>query len=147
MRCTGRQWDARGLLREAWLEARKCEATHALSLRVDEVGRWYDASDLHLLDLDGCVDIDIWPTPLTDSFPLWRAKLQVGQRREFHMASVSAPKLSVQAKAQAYTRLADRRYCFERLDESGFRAELALDQDGFVIDYPGLFRRVRVGNT
>ena len=43
---------------------------------------------------------------------------------------------------RAYTRLADRLYLFENLDGSDFRAELAVDADGVVLDYPDLFRRL-----
>ena len=34
------------------------------------------------------------------------------------------------------------RYLFENLDGSGFRAELAVDEDGVILDYEGMFRRV-----
>jgi len=44
---------------------------------------------------------------------------------------------------QAYTRLSDRLYLFENLDDSGFRAELPVDEDDIVLDYPNLFRRVK----
>jgi hypothetical protein len=47
----------------------------------------------------------------------------------------------VQPQAQAYTRIAARKYRFENL-ESGFRAELSTDADGLVIDYPDFFERV-----
>ncbi len=43
---------------------------------------------------------------------------------------------------QAYTRLADRLYLFESLDGSNFQAELPVDEDGIVLDYLDLFRRV-----
>ena len=58
------------------------------------------------------------------------------------MAWVSAPDLQVVAKSQAYTRLEDRLYLFESMDGTGFKATLPVDQDGFVTDYPKLFRRV-----
>jgi hypothetical protein len=58
------------------------------------------------------------------------------------MAWVSAPNLTVEAKAQAYTRLEDRLYLFESLDGTGFKAELPVDGDGFVLHYPELFNRV-----
>jgi hypothetical protein len=58
------------------------------------------------------------------------------------MAWIFAPNLTLQPQSQAYTRLADRLYLFENLDGSGFRAELPLDEDGIVLDYPSLFRRV-----
>ncbi len=58
------------------------------------------------------------------------------------MAWIDGTALTVEAKSQAYSRLADRLYLFESLDGSGFRAELSLDEDGLVLDYPDLFRRV-----
>ena len=67
--------------------------------------------------------------------------MAIGERREFRMAWIFAPDLTIQAQPQAYTRLADRLYLFENLDGSGFRAGLPVDEDGIVIDYPGLFRR------
>ncbi len=136
------RWDERGLLRRADLETRKGGRSWSLHLRVDDAGRWLGAHAEHLGHLDGCVDIDIWPTPLTNSLPIWRSGLRVGERREFRMAWVSAPSLTVEAKPQAYTRLEDRLYLFESLDGSGFTAMLPVDGDGVVLDYPELFRRV-----
>jgi uncharacterized protein len=139
------EWDERSQLRRADLEARKGTLARSLSLRVDGAGRWTGTDGEHLVHLDGCTDIDIWPSPLTNSLPLWRSGLQIGERREFRMAWVSAPHLTVEVKRQAYTRLEARLYRFESLDESGFEVELPVDDEGFVLDYPGLFRRVTHG--
>lgn len=136
------RWDEHGVLGQADLQALKSAQARSLSLRADGRGRWTNAQGEHLSHLDGCIDIDIWPTPLTNSFPIWRSHLQIGQRREFLMAWVSAPDLTAEAKPQAYTRLEDRLYLFESLDGSGFKATLPVDEDGFVTDYPALFRRV-----
>lgn len=135
-------WDGQGRLLAADLEAAKDARVRRLELRSDGNGRWQDAQGVQLRQLDGCIDIDIWPTPLTNSFPLWRSPLQLRQRKEFLMAWVAAPDLTVQAKQQAYTRLADRLYLFESLDGSGFKAELSVDEDGLITDYPGIFKRV-----
>lgn len=141
------QWDERGIVRRAELEARTGGQARSLRLEVDGSGRWRGAHGEHVADLDGCVDIDIWPTPLTNSLPIWRSQLGIGERREYRMAWVSAPALTVVPRRQAYTRLDDRLYLFESLDEAGFRAMLPVDQDGFVIDYPDLFRRVALGQA
>ncbi len=136
-------WDEPAcVLRRAELSARKGSQARSLSLSIDDAGRWLGRAGEHLDPLDGCVDIDIWPTPLTNSFPIWRSHLRIGERREFRMAWMSAPDLTVEAKAQAYTRLEDRLYLFESLDGTGFKALLPVDGDGFVIDYPELFKRV-----
>jgi uncharacterized protein len=117
-------------------------STRSLSLQTDGQGHWRHGDGRTIDDLDGCVDVDIWPTPFTNTFPIRRDPMAVGERRQFRMAWISAPDLTVHPQLQAYTRLADRLYLFENLDGSGFRAELPVDEDGIVQDYPDLFRRV-----
>lgn len=137
-------WGPSWQLRQADLLVDTGQASRALSLRTDGRGHWRDGQNRVLHALEGCLDIDIWPTPFTNSFPIRRAPMAVGERQTFRMAWVSAPQLSVEPKPQAYTRLADRLYRFESLDSSGFVAGLPVDEDGVVLDYPGLFKRVRL---
>jgi len=58
------------------------------------------------------------------------------------IGAVAAPELTVRAMRQRYTRLADRRYLYESLDDSGFAAELSVDEEGVVLDYQDTFRRI-----
>jgi hypothetical protein len=135
-------WDDSWRLRSAELAIVMNESTRSLSLRTDGKGHWQHNDGRPIDELDGCIDIDIWPTPFTNSFPIRREPMVVGERREFRMAWIFAPTLTVHAQPQGYTRLADRRYLFENLDGSGFRAELLIDEDGIVLDYPDFFQRV-----
>jgi hypothetical protein len=135
-------WDESWQLREADLFVATERATQSLHLRADGRGRWKHGDGRAIDELAGCVDIDIWPTPFTNSFPIRREPMSVGERRQFRMAWVFAPDLTVHPQPQAYTRLADGLYLFESLDGSGFKAELPVDEDGMVLDYPDLFRRV-----
>jgi uncharacterized protein len=135
-------WDERWRLRDAQLVVTTERAMRSLWLKADGEGRWRDGEASALPELDGCIDIDIWPTPFTNTFPIRRQPMAVGERREFVMAWVSAPELTVRPVRQGYTRLADRRYLFENLDGSGFRAELPVDEDDVVLDYQGVFRRI-----
>lgn len=118
-------------------------ATRSLSLRTDGLGHWRYGNGRDIGELQGCLDIDIWPTPFTNSFPIRREPMAIGERRQFRVAWIFAPDLAVHPQLQAYTRLADRLYLFESLDGSGFSAELPVDKDGIVLDYPNLFRRVK----
>lgn len=136
-------WDESWRLREADLAVVTERATRSLSLRTDGQRHWRYGDGRAAVDLDGCSDIDIWPTPFTNSFPIRREPMAVGERREFKMAWIRAPELTVHAQPQAYTRLAERLYLFESLDGSGFKAELPVDEVGIVLDYPDLFTRVR----
>jgi hypothetical protein len=136
-------WDAAWRLRDATLVATTDRSARSLTLHSDGQGHWREGEGRAMSVLDGCMDIDIWPTPFTNTFPIRREPMALGERREFLVAWICAPDLTVHAQAQAYTRLAERLYSFENLDGSGFQAELPVDEDGIVVDYPGLFLRVR----
>lgn len=56
------------------------------------------------------------------------------------VAYVLAPELTLRPGRQRYSRLADRLWRFEA-PEFDFTADIAVDAEGFVVDYPGLFRR------
>lgn len=136
-------WSDEWQLRSAELVVSTGQSARALHLETDGHGHWRDGQGQTMNELDGCFDIDIWPTPFTNSFPIRRTPLAIGERREFRMAWVFGPDLTVQPQAQAYTRLGEQLYLFESLDGSGFKAELPVDEDGFVLDYPELFQRVK----
>jgi uncharacterized protein len=137
-------WDPSWQLRDAELVVATERFTRSLSLQTDGHGHWRHRDGQTIDDLNGCMDVDIWPTPFTNSFPIRREPMAIGEQRQFRVAWIFAPDLTVQAQPQAYTRLAGRLYLFENLDGTGFRAELPVDEDGIVLDYPELFRRVTV---
>jgi len=57
---------------------------------------------------------------------------------------VSVPELSVRPHRQRYTLLAAeaRGEAVYRYESGNFRADLRVDGDGFVMDYPGLWNRI-----
>jgi hypothetical protein len=117
----------------------------AIGLHADGDGQWTADTGEPRLDLDGCLDIDLSATPFTNTLPIRRLRLQPGASAELLVAYLDVPELKLEATRQRYTRLEARpdgaRYRFEALP-SGFTAELPVDADGLVIDYPQLFRRV-----
>ncbi|WP_250453451.1 putative glycolipid-binding domain-containing protein [Caballeronia sp. ATUFL_M2_KS44] len=106
---------------------------------------WTDAEGTPQEMLNGCIDVDIMATPFTNTLPIRRLQLQPGERRVIRVVYVSVPSMTVSAVDQAYTCIAREkahwRYRFEGLD-TGFEAEITTDDDGFVTDYPSLFRRI-----
>jgi hypothetical protein len=116
-----------------------------LHLSCDEHGAWIDGSGREIAPLQGSVDIDIETSPFTNTLPIRRLALHQGQSAEIQVAYITIPELSVRPERQRYTCLAvtneDRVYRYESL-ASGFTAEVRVDADGLVVDYPGLFRRV-----
>ena len=110
-------------------------------LRRSRDGDWFDMHAEALPALKGCVDIDFEMTPFTNTLPLRRAPLAVGETRRLRIAYVPATTLEPYPAEQIYTRLEERRYRFETADGS-FTADIGVDEDGLVVDYPGLFERV-----
>ncbi len=130
--------DALWRTREARL---RTTAGHVLHLESDGQGHWQENSKDQPA-LQGCIDIDIQATPITNTLPIRRLDLETGESMEIRLCYISMPELIVSAAAQRYTALdAGSLYRFESL-EDGFTADLPVDEDGFVLDYPGLFKRL-----
>jgi hypothetical protein len=116
-------------------------------LWVDDDGSWRHRGFEQVPDLTGCIDIDIAVTPFTNTLPIRRLQLlEEGQSAEIAVAWIHIPELTIENARQRYTLLertsTGARYRFEGLS-SGFQADLDVDADGLVIDYPGLWERVR----
>ena len=95
--------------------------------------------------LDGCIDADLTATPFTNTLPIRRLEWQCGVPIDLKVAYITLPSLHLSVERQRYTCLVDtsaeRRFRFESIG-SDFTAEIQVDSDGLVIDYPGLYRRV-----
>jgi uncharacterized protein len=91
--------------------------------------------------LAGAIDVDLSGTPLTNTLPLRRLALGLGDRARISCAYVDLPSLAVRLDAQRYTRLGESRYHFES-PSHGFARDIIVDDDLLVVSYPGLFRRV-----
>jgi hypothetical protein len=116
-----------------------------LHLLANGTGAWTDWAGMPIPALDGCIDIDISATPFTNTLPIRRLQWIVGQSEVLRMAYVKVPTLTLSVELQRYTCLEKSdngaRFRFESLN-SGFTADLPVDSDGLVKDYPGLFRRL-----
>jgi hypothetical protein len=108
----------------------------SLELFCDGLGGWSDDRAEPIPALKGCVDVDIWPTPMTNSLPIWRSDWQDGKPQKFDMVWIDATTMQVRRASQSYTQLDAAHFRFQSGD---FEAVLAVDEDGLVTDYPGLF--------
>ncbi len=100
---------------------------------------------VHRPDLDGCLDVDIAATPLTNTFPIRRlARLSVGQVATSPVAWVDVPGLGTTRVDQTYRRLTpvDGRDAWEYGDPLHGAFTLTVDDDGLVVDYECFARRV-----
>lgn len=132
-------WDADWIVRDVAVDAVQRSERRTVRLRSDGRGNWSDGDGAALPELAACLDVDIWPTPFTNTFPIRRLPPRTGERMPIRVVYIEAPALRITVARQAYTRLGSDHYRFETDD---FRAELRTDGDGIVLDYPGLFRRL-----
>ncbi|MBI1776431.1 MAG: putative glycolipid-binding domain-containing protein [Proteobacteria bacterium] len=95
-------------------------------------------------DLADCTFIDIRATPFTNTLPIRRLRLAPDERRVIEAVYVPIPDLAVSAVEQAYTRLdaedPPSRFHYHGI-AGNFQAELSVDADGIIIDYPPIWRR------
>ena len=119
----------------------------SLHLRSDGEGSWSDASGRSIPEQKGCVDVDLSVTPFTNTLPIRRLGLREEESSEIVAVYVNVPNMRLDTSRQRYT-------CLERNAEGGlyryedeglfrgFTADLMVDADGLVLDYPGIFRRM-----
>ncbi|MDI3299391.1 MAG: putative glycolipid-binding domain-containing protein, partial [Bacillota bacterium] len=108
----------------------------------DGTGRWRHPDGGAAPWLDGCIDVDLSITPATNTLPIRRLRLSPGESRAIQVLYVAFPTLDLRPVEQRYTRLQDDGPCAVYRYESGtFRADLRVDGDGLVLDYPGVWQR------
>lgn len=90
-------------------------------------------------ELEGSVDVDLSFTPATNTLPIRRLRLEVGEEAEIAVAWLRWPELRVERVLQRYTRLGKDRYLYSQ-DE--FKAELVVDEHGLVLEYEGIWRAI-----
>ena len=91
----------------------------------------------------GAYDVDLTGSPLTNTLPIRRLgllKAEAGVAHRVSVAWVLLPSLEVIQADQIYTALGDGRV---RFANETFSADLTVDDEGFVREYPGL--AVRAG--
>jgi hypothetical protein len=141
----GEAWAVRYVIEldEAW-RTRRAEVAalggRKIVLEADTPGRWRIDGE-PAPHLDGLLDVDLESSALTNAFPVRRMALAVGEEADAPAAYVRALDLSVERLEQRYRRLGDARYHYAS-PAFGFECELAYDDAGLVLEYPGIAVRV-----
>jgi len=111
----------------------------SLGLNVESRGAWH-SSGQEIRGIRGCNDIDLAVTPATNTVAIRRLNLQVGRSAAITAAWVKFPELTIQPLSQHYTRLGKDIYRYE--SNTGFSAEILVDDLGLVTAYPGGWERI-----
>jgi hypothetical protein len=135
--------DAGWATRSARIMARTAAGLRETLLQVDQTGRWLVDGD-PAPHLDGCRDVDLESSAMTNALPVHRLGLAAGRQADAPAAYVRALDLSVDRLEQTYRRIADEgarqryEYAAPAFD---FTSCLVYDESGLVLDYPGIARR------
>jgi hypothetical protein len=126
--------------RSALITGRSKSGIRHAQLQADGLGRWRVDGEA-ASGLDGCLDVDLESSAMTNALPVHRMGLRVGDRASAPAAYVRALDLSVERLGQDYVRAADEA-SYQRYDYAApdfdFACRLVYDESGLVLDYPGI---------
>jgi len=136
--------DAAWVTRSARVHGRSAAGAGSVTLAADGAGGW--EVDGHARpELDGCFDVDLESSALTNAFPVRRLGLEIGEAVDAPAAYVRALGLAVERLEQRYRRLPDanghQRYDYAA-PAFAFACRLEYDAHGLTLDYPGIAARL-----
>jgi len=131
--------DASWVTRSALVEGEVGGRAIPIALDADGDGRW-SRDGAPLPELDGALDVDLGFTPATNTLPIRRLALAVGETRQVRSAWLRFPDVRLEPLEQTYTREAESVYRYRALlDGEQFTARLETDAFGRVRLYEGLW--------
>jgi uncharacterized protein len=137
--------DANWATQHARIMGQSAAGTRHTVLEAARDGRWRVDGNV-APDLDGCLDVDLESSAMTNALPVHRMGLQLGVKASAPAAYVRAVGLGVERLEQEYLRIADenshQRYAYSA-SAFQFTARLVYDASGLVLEYPGI--AVRAG--
>jgi hypothetical protein len=115
-------------------------ARQVISFQGDGKGNWITGGIL-AINFKGCIDVDIPFTPLTNTLPINRLKLKEQKEENIKVIYIDIMESGIRPVSQKYKRLSGQEYNYQNVPND-FEANISVDENAFVIDYPGLFRRL-----
>ena len=136
-----RAWRTRGVR----IAGRSELGAQSVRLDADGLGHWQVDGEV-ASHLDGCLDVDLESSAMTNTLPVHRLGLGTGAGASAPAAYVRARDLSVGRLEQEYVRAPDEGR-HQRYDYAApvfdFAARLVYDEAGLLLDYPGIALRAR----
>jgi hypothetical protein len=128
-------WQTRSAEVNGWVGSRRID----LRIEVGRDGQW-TVNDQLIEAVRGCIDIDFAFTPATNLLPIRRLALPIGGSQSVVAAWLRFPDFDLQPLDQGYLRSGESRYEYQSRGGS-FRASLSVSAEGFVVDYPGVWKQ------
>jgi hypothetical protein len=113
--------------------------TKPISRRIERDAGGWTLDGVRQGGVEACVDLDLGFTPATNCPQLKRIALEIGQSTEIQVAWLDVDSAALVALPQIYRRESDDAYDYES-PQGPYRATLRIAANGFVRDYPALWR-------
>ncbi len=110
-----------------------------IHIRVNSEKRWW-LNEKEVPGAAGSIDLDLNFSPCTNLLPIRRLGLEIGEAADISPAWLRFPSFTLEPLAQRYQRTGKLSYRYES-GVGRFMAELQVDPQGFVVDYPGFGSR------
>jgi uncharacterized protein len=131
--------------RTAHISGRSARGMYRRVLEADGDGHWR-IDGIPAAHFDGCLDVDLESSAMTNTLPVHREQLQLGHEVFAPATYVRAADLGIERLEQSYRRLPNDggNQCFDYQSPAfDFRERLVFDPAGLVINYPGIAVRVK----
>src|ERR1700728_3182307 len=132
--------DADWITRGARVTSRSAAGRRSVLLEADGAGHWLVDGEA-ASHLDGCLDVDLESSAMTNALPVHRMALPIGGRAAAPAAYVRAADASVERLEQEYLRTTDQgsHQCYDYAAPAfEFACRLVYDESGLVLSYPGI---------
>jgi uncharacterized protein len=123
--------DSAGLTRRVSVVSEGPGPAVVLELEADGRGTWRRDGAI-VIESPGALDVDLGFSPSTNSLPIRRLDLAIGDGLDIEVAWILFPSFEVQLGRQRYERLGERAW---RYRSEGFEADLSVDENGLVDRY------------
>lgn len=100
---------------------------------VDAEKRW-TLNGKTISEVEGCTDIDLNFSPVTNTLPIRRLNLEIGEKKKVSAAWLRFPSFRLEPLEQFYERIAENEYIYES-SNGKFRAEIETDEMGLINRY------------
>jgi uncharacterized protein len=127
-------WHTRSVRVEGWVGDNTIEN----NIVVAPDGCWL-LNDRECPQVEGCVDVDLNFSPSTNLLPIRRLGLAVGEEQEVRAAWLRFPGFELEPLPQLYRRVNENTYRYESAGGK-FVRDLAVNEEGFVTNYPELWQ-------
>ena len=135
--------DAGWRTRSAAIDGEVGDGPFSLVLESDGAGHW-TRDGVPVPGIDGALDVDLGFTPATNTLPIRRLDLGIGESALVLSAWLRFPELRLERLEQTYVREAELIFRYEALvDGDPFVARLDTDPFGRVLVYEGLWEAER----